>query len=79
MSGSHTITVTNPAGYSGVRIVVLNGTGCNPTGGELACVNQPQTTVSAQASLTAGTTYTILVHTGGNAIPLVNPTIDITP
>jgi hypothetical protein len=78
-AGTYTISVENDTttnAYS--RLAMFSGTSCSPLGTELGCLTQSGTSLVAEASLAAGTTYLILFHTDGDGFTMVNPSLTIT-
>jgi hypothetical protein len=79
-SGKHIIDALNASttpAYS--RLVLFEGSSCEPLGNELACAAMMSKGIGFEADLTAGETYLILFHTDGEPYTMVEPTLYIAP
>ncbi len=70
------VNATTTGAYS--RLVVLDGTSCNPYDTTLVCGTASAKNITRRVSLTAGEDYLIAFGTDGNAFTMVDPTLTIT-
>jgi hypothetical protein len=60
------------------RVAVFESTSCSPYGTELTCVTATSKSISAEVTLTAGTSYLIPFFTDGDVYTMIDPEITIT-